>query len=196
MTLRHGPRLLRRRLAAGLVTAAALAGGPGLLGACGSAGNAHASPTASGSDQVLPVAMNPITNTATTEAFTIDSVLVENNEDASGAAVDDHLEITVTNASDTELSGFEVFYRYHDPITDVSESYYAALPASFTIAAGATRVIHFDDTGTADHFAVNAYSLYYTDLNALDVTVEVSADGAAPQTTTVQKDAGGAEVPD
>ena len=64
------------------------------------------------------------------------------------------------------------------------------------IPAGGSRVIHFDSTGTPDHFPVNKFSLYYTSINQLDVTVEVSATGAAVQTTTLQKDAGGAEVPD
>ena len=43
---------------------------------------------------------------------------------------------------------------------------------------------------------MNKFSLYYTSINQLEVKVEVSAQGAAVQTITVQKDAGGAEVPD
>jgi hypothetical protein len=57
-------------------------------------------------------------------------------------------------------------------------------------------VAHFDNTGATDHFPVNKYSLYATSVNALDVEVIVSADGAAVQTATIQKDAGGAETPD
>ena len=40
------------------------------------------------------------------------------------------------------------------------------------------------------------FSLYATSANALDVTVVVSAADAAPQTATVQKDAGGTETAD
>lgn len=211
MTTNHTPSRPRRRLAAATLAAMTLAGSAGLLAACGGSNTATtAAPTATtavdntngGSsdqaptDQVLPVDANPITNTATTQAFTIDGVLVENNEDGDGNAVDDHLEITVTNTSSADLAGFEVFYTYDDPTDGLTESYYTQLPANFTVAAGETRVIHFDNTGAPDHFAVNAYSLYYTDTNALDVTIEVSATNAAPQTATVQKDAGGAEVPD
>ncbi len=71
-----------------------------------------------------------------------------------------------------------------------------ALVGMATVDAGGSRTIHFDSTGATDHFPVNKYSLYYTSTNAMDVTVEVSAQGAAPVTTTVAKDAGGAEVPD
>ena len=211
MTTKPIPRQhrLRGRLGAGLLAAAALAGSAGLLAACGGSSTPDASPTTTASSdstgmstpsaaagQVLPVDTNPITNPATAQAFTIDSVLVENNEDGNGNAVDDHLEITLTNTSNTDLNGFEVFYTYDDPTDGISESYYAQLPADFTVASGATRVIHFDNTGATDHFPVNAFSLYYTDVNALDVTVEVSATDAAPQTATVRRDAGGAEVPD
>ncbi|MCB0993482.1 MAG: hypothetical protein KDB21_00225 [Acidimicrobiales bacterium] len=209
----------RRKIAAVALSALTLTGGAGFLAACGGSSNSgatSAAPTATaaatdtggtdgttgssgsqtGTDQVLPVDANPITNAATTQAFTIDNVLVENNEDASGNAVDDHLEITITNTSSADLTGFEVFYTYDDATDGLTESYYAQLPTDFTVAAGATRVIHFDNTSAPDHFPVNAYSLYYTDVNALDVTVEVSATDAAPQTATVQKDAGGAEIPD
>ena len=68
--------------------------------------------------------------------------------------------------------------------------------ADFTIPAGGNRTAHFDDTGAPDHYPVNKYSLYYTDTNALDVTVTVSAQGVKVQTATITKDEGGAEVAD
>jgi hypothetical protein len=145
---------------------------------------------------VLPVAANPVTNNSTVQALSIDSVLVENNVDDSGAATSDHLEIALTNTGHDELSAFEVYYTFTDPTTHDTESYYLALPDSFTITAGGTRVAHFDNTGSVDHFPVNDFSLYYTDTNALEVSVEVSAVDAATQTSTVRKDAGGAEQAD
>ena len=144
----------------------------------------------------LPVTDNPITNSSTDQTLTIDSVLVENNEDADGNAVDDHLEIALTNTGTDPLTGFEVFYTFTDTTTDASESYYAALPDTFTIEPGSSRVAHFDNTGATDHFPTNDFSLYKTSTNAQEVTVEVSARGAAVQTATVQKDAGGAEEAD
>jgi len=192
-----------RSIALGAALVGALA-----LTACGSDSTASPTPAASdpvttvtdasagASGPVLPVTSSPIANPATDQRFTIDSVLVENNEDADGNAVDDHLEIALTNTSTAELNGFEVFYTLDDPTASVSESYYLALPASFTIPAGSSRVIHFDNTGAPDHFAVNDFSLFTTSVNALDVTVDVGATDAAVQTATVQKDAGGAETAD
>ena len=148
------------------------------------------------SGPVLPVVANPIDNSSTVHALTIDSVLVENNVDSAGQAAGDHLEIALTNSGAAELTGVEVFYTFTDPTTNVSESYYTTLPADFTIPAGTRRIAHFDNTGGTDHFPVNEFSVYYTDTNALDVTVVVSASGAAVQTITVHKDAGGAETAD
>jgi hypothetical protein len=176
-----------------------------LAAACGGPSSTSGDSSSSGTQQpagdqsagaVLPVTENPIANTSTAQNLTIDNVLVENNEDASGEAVDDHLEIALTNTGTTDLSTFEVYYTITDPQTSDTESYYTQLPTDFTIAGGDSRVIHFDNTGATDHFPVNQYSLYYTDPNALDLTVEVSAAGSAPQTATVAKDAGGAEEAD
>ncbi|MDE0805070.1 MAG: hypothetical protein OSA99_17320 [Acidimicrobiales bacterium] len=201
---RNRPRRVRR-----VAAALALAGGLGLA-ACGGGGSSAPTaatdttttnpttdaPSADSAGQVLPVTSNPITNTATDKTLTIDSVLVENNVDTSGAAADDHLEIAVSNTGSTDLTAVEVYYTITDPTTSTSESYYTDLGADFTVPAGGSRTIHFDNTGATDHFPANQYSLYYTSTNQLDVEVEVSAQGAAVQTATVNKDAGGAEVPD
>ena len=152
--------------------------------------------TAAAGGLVLPVADNPIANASAVQALKVDSVLVENNVDSSGKAASDHLEIALTNTGTGELTAFEVFYSFTDPTTSVTENYYAKLPAEFTIPAGGQRIAHFDNTGAPDHFPVNEFSLYYTDTNALDVSVTVSATDAAIQTTTLQKDAGGAEAAD
>ena len=199
----------RNRRPFALVAIAITAGG--VLAACGGgtsattatngAGSTAAAPTdtgsAAGAGVVLPVDTNPISNTATADGLRIDSVLVENNVDpATGATADDHLEIALSNTTNVELSGFEIFYTFTDPATGVTENYYLKLPADFTIPAGGTRTAHFDDSGLPDHFPVNKFSLYYTDTNALDVTVTVSALDVKPQTTSITKDAGGAETAD
>lgn len=182
------------------IAAVALAAGVVLAACGGSSSSAPPSSTSSSSTgsgaQVLPVTDNPITNTSTVEALKIDSVLVENNVDpATGTDAADHLEIALQNTGSTDLANVEVFTTFTDPTTNTSESYYTRLPASFSIPAGGTRIAHFDDTGAPDHFPVNKYSLYATSTNALEVSVTVSAEGAAVQTATVQKDAGGAENP-
>ena len=189
---------IKSRFAARLAAGVLLAGVA--VSACG--GTASTTPTTvagettSAGGQVLPVAGNPINNTSTVEALKIDSVLVENNVDAAGNAADDHLEIALTNTGSAGLTGFEVYYTFTDPTAGTSESYYTRLPDSFTIPPGGGRILHFDNSGAPDHFPVNEFSLYATSLDALDVTVEVSAQGAAPQTAAVQKDAGGEETSD
>ncbi len=197
-TMNHANSYLNKRFRAGALVAGLLVGSAALA-ACG--GNSSSNPvpstaaTATGSP-VLPVTSNPISNDSTVQALTIDSVLVENNVDAAGKAVTDHLEIALTNTGTAELIGFEAYYTFTDATTDTTESYYARLPDSFTIPAGGKRIAHFDNTGAVDHFPVSDFSLYYTDINPLEVTVTVSATDTAAQTVTVQKDAGGAEAAD
>lgn len=160
-------------------------------------GTSTTSPAAGNSSQVLPVAANPITNTSTAPGLTIKSVLVENNEDpATKKVVADHLEIALQNSSTATLSGFEVYYTFTDRKTKDTEGYYADLGPDFTIPAGSSRIVHFDQTGSVDHFPDNNYSLYHESKNALDVTVQVSAKGVAVADASVKKDAGGPENPD
>jgi hypothetical protein len=187
-------------VAAATVAAVLLAGCGGSSTSGSASGQSTTTTIAAGAtdtSQVLPVTDNPIKNDATAATLKIDSVLVENNVDPdTGKAADDHLEIALSNTGTTELGGVEVFYTFDDPTAQQSESYYTKLPADFTIPAGGTRTVHFDNSGAVDHFPVNKFSLYSTSTNAMDVTVVVSAQGAAVQTATVKKDAGGAENPD
>jgi hypothetical protein len=170
-----------------------------LLAAC--SGSSAASPStndgaAAAGGPVLPVTANPIHNSSTVQALTVDSVLVENNVDSTGKVADDHLEIALTNTGSAELTEFQVSYTFTDPATRATESYYAVLPADFTIPVGGHRVAHFDNSGGVDHFPVDQYSLYYTDTASLEVSVTVSATDTAVQTVTLTKDAGGAETAD
>jgi hypothetical protein len=204
MNPRNAPSARRRVIAAAI----SLTIGAAVLASCGGSSSSKPTDSVAGQTpgsaapspvggQVLPVQENPITNASAVEGLTIDSVLVENNVDpATGNDAADHLEIAVSNIGANELSGFEVFYTITDATDDLTENYYFELPATFTVPAGGKRVIHFDESGETDHFPVNLYSLYYTDKNALDLTVVVSAEGAAIQTAQVAKDAGGAENPD
>ncbi len=91
------------------------------------------------------------------------------------------------------LSQIEIYYKITDRMRGVSEGYYTKLDR-FTIAPGATRVAHFDQTGAKDHYPVNKYSLYYTDKNALVVNITASSPTVKIATFTVKKDAGGAEA--
>ncbi len=155
-----------------------------------------ASATAAATGPVLPAKENPIKNASTVQALKVESVHVEDNVDSAGKAVNDHLEVTLSNTGKTDLSGFEFYYTYTDKSTKVTESYYAKLPDTFAIPAGGKRVAHFDNTGAVDHFPVNKFSVFYSSKNALDGSVVVSASGAAPQTATLTKALGGAEAAD
>jgi hypothetical protein len=208
------PHITTPRRRNGLGLTIVLAATAGFLAACGGGSTTTPAPApvdsvivsgapaatdvpAAGGAAVLPVDSNPITNTATATGLVIDSVLVENNVDAAtGKDASDHLEIALSNTGSTELAGFEIFYTFTDQKTGVTENYYAKLPADFTIAGGSQRVVHFDDSGAPDHFAMNKFSLYSTSLSALDVSVTVSAEGVAVQTSTTKKDEGGAETAD
>jgi hypothetical protein len=200
-----------KRLSGGLAFGGLVFGGlvfaGAILGACSSSSpkapadaasvSASAAPDSTAPDSaVLPVPSNPITNTATAQTLKIDSVLVENNLDATGKAASDHLEVALSNTGTTDLGGIELFYTFTDPTTATTEHYYTKLPADFTVPAGGKRIVHFDDTGAPDHFAVNKFSLYYTNTNAMDVSVTVSAKDAAVQKFDLKKDAGGAEAAD
>ena len=198
MITTHTSRPLRNRLAALGLLAGTIA-----LSACSSGTTTKSTTTTSppaaaggAAIQVLPAKENPIKNTSTVQALKIDSVHVEDNVDAAGKAINDHLEVALSNTGSTPLNGLEFYYTFTDPTTKVTESYYAKLPDSFTIPAGGKREAHFDNTGAPDHFPVNKFSLYYTSKNALDGSVIVSAAAATAQTTTFKKAAGGTEAAD
>ena len=184
-------------VAIGLV--AVLASGCGGSGSSGSPTTPSSQATTTGapastSKAVLPVAKNPIANSSTAPGLTITKALVENNVSPdTGKAVDDHLEVALMNTGAKPLDKVEVYVRISDPAKGIAEGYHSTL-GGFSIAPGATRVAHFDNTGATDHFPVNKYSLYYTDKNALVVDVTASSPKVKPATFTVKKDAGGAEA--
>ncbi|MCP9487499.1 MAG: hypothetical protein MSC30_16750 [Gaiellaceae bacterium MAG52_C11] len=188
---------MTRALALGALalTLASLVSGCGGGGGASSASSAPTSTAAAAATgRVLPVPKNPISNASTAPGLTITKALVENNVSPdTGKAVDDHLEIALRNTSSKPLDRIGVYYRITDPARGVSEGYYTKLDR-VTIDPGASRVVHFDPTGAADHYPVNKYSLYYTDKNALVVDVIASARNVKPATFTVKKDAGGAEA--
>lgn len=135
-------------------------------------------------------AENPITESSTTAGFTINSILVENNVDASNQAVADHLELSLTNTGTTELTNFDIYYTITDLTTNQVQSFYRTLP-DFALAAGETKSLHFDNAEQPNHFSVDPNSMYYLDHNQLRVDVILHTAGYAPQTATVNKDPGG-----
>lgn len=184
----------RRRIATAVANTTIA--GAMLLASCSSTASKPTTTTNIGA-AVLPAETNPILNNSTADGLTIDSVLVENNVDSeTGKTADDHLEMALSNTSTTTLTNIEIFYTFTNPRSGLTESYFTKLPSTFSIPPGGTRIAHFDDSGRPDHFAVNKFSLYYTDIEQLNVTVTVSAPNFKIQTTDLTKDAGGAEAAD
>ncbi len=145
---------------------------------------------------VLPITSgNPIVNTATQKGFEIVSGIAENNVDASGKVVNDHIEIKIKNTSGKVQSNFEVFYTIKDITTNQTDAYYSKL-TNFVLAAGESKSIHFDNTGQAGHYAENKYSLYHTSPNQMRINVSVSTPGYAIQSIDIHKDAGKPEKVD
>ncbi len=138
---------------------------------------------------------NPIHNTATTEGFKITSLMVENNTDAAGNPVSDHLQFTLQNLTNQDLSNFEGYYTITDTSTNKKEGYYKKL-TGYVLKAGATQTINFDTNQGTGHFTVNTHSLYFTSTNKLQFTVMVSTPGYKVETASVEKAAGGAETKD
>lgn len=138
---------------------------------------------------------NPIKNNATAEGFKINSVMVENNTDPAGNPVSDHLELVLQNLTNRDLSNFEIYYTITDTVTNKKEGYYKKL-VNYTLKAGATQSINFDNKSGAGHFSANAHSLYFTSTNKLHFVVIISTPGYKIETTSIDKAAGGAETKD
>ena len=138
---------------------------------------------------------NPITNTATTQGFKISSVMAENNTDVAGNPVSDHLQLTLQNLTNQDLSNFEVYYTITDTVTNKKEGYYKKL-TNYVLKAGASQTINFDTKQGDGHYSVNTHNLYFTSTNKLLFTVMVSTPGYKVETASIEKSAGGAETKD
>lgn len=136
---------------------------------------------------------NPIQEASTQTGFKINTILVENNVNPTGGGAPDHLELSLTNTASSDLSNFDVYYTIKDLTTNDMQAYYRALPG-FTLKAGETKSLHFDNTGQPNHFSANPNSMYYTDPNQLQVEATLHAKGFAAQTASVKKDASDAET--
>jgi hypothetical protein len=138
-------------------------------------------------------AANPIKEGSTTVGFTIDSIAVENNVDVSGAGVPDHLELAISNTTQSDIDGFDIYYTLTDSVTGAEQSFYQSLP-TFILKAGEKAQLHFDTTGQPGHFRADPNSMFYTGQNALTVDVVLHAAGFAPQTVSVHKDSPSSEA--
>lgn len=138
---------------------------------------------------------DPIQNMATAPGFKISAIKVENNTDAAGNPVSDHLQLTLQNVTDKELTNFEVYYSITDTVTGKKEGYYKKLNA-YVLSPKTSQSIHFDNKPGSSHFTANTHSLYFTSSNKLQFTVMVSTAGYRTESAQATKAAGGAETKD
>lgn len=188
----------RRFTAAVLAGAVALAAltGCAATATTGSVASSTSASTSGSSDTVLPVDANPIVNDSTTPGLSVTYAAVEDNVDqATGQAISDQLELTIANATSTDVSGLEVFYTMTDTTTGQSESYYQDLGA-LVVPAGSKVTVYFDNGTATGHYPENTFSIYRSSSNQVDFTIEVSTPGLAPAMATATKGVGTGEVAD
>lgn len=108
----------------------------------------------------------------------------------------DHLEITMTNTSATEINNFDIYYTITDKVDKNKEAYYQVL-SGFSIKPGESKTIHFDNKTTeAGHYFGNMNGLYGTSKNGLTFNAQLHANGFKALDFVVEKAKGTAEVAD
>ncbi|MCL4369032.1 MAG: hypothetical protein M1337_07700 [Actinobacteria bacterium] len=149
--------------------------------------------SAPGSAQVLPVATNPIVNTATQDGLQITGAMAENNVDpATKKDLADRLQFTIKNTGTQPVNNPEVYYQMTDSTTKKTEGYYQKL-TGISVAPGAEATVYFDNVSGAGHYPENAYSLYRTSPNEVVIAIEASATGYKPATGQAVKSVGTGE---
>ena len=149
----------------------------------------------SGASQTLPIASNPIVNTATAPLLQVTYAAAENNvEPNTKAAISDRLELTVKNLSAKPLSGLEIYYEMTDIVTKAKEGYYQKL-TGLVIGANQSTTIYFDGKPQPGHYPENQFSLYRTSPNEVDIKIWVSAKDSKIAHATAVKSVGTGEKP-
>jgi len=171
---------------------------PGLV-ACGSdspSGDAAQAESTGSAAKVLPVDKNPITNTSTDAFLEVTYAALEDNVDpATGGAVNDCLELTLSNTGPDPLTDIEVYYEFTDVTTAKHEAYHQPLDG-LEIPAGGEQTVYFDNKTGPGHYPENEFSIYRSSANQVDVAVQASAVGAKIATATASKEAGTGEEAD
>jgi len=134
---------------------------------------------------------NLINETSTTSLpVKIKDARVEDNVNAS-----DHLEITMINTGNAALKDFDLYYTVTDTVTKKVEGYYVKL-TGFTLEAGATKTLHFDNKQGDLHYSGNFNGIYGTSKNEVQFQGQIHAAGYAPIEFSTKKSKGTAEVAD
>ena len=159
-------------------------------------GTSSSNTSSSDPQDVIPgLYTNPIQNTATQEGFTIGSVAIENNTDAKGRVVNDHLEFSLKNTTGSDLTNFTIYYTMNDMVTHKKEGY-SKLLTGFTLKTHDTQTLHFDGNSGTNHFSINKENVYYKSTNKVHFEITISTPGYKVQTAQIDKSEGGAETKD
>ena len=176
--------------------AAPAASAPAASAPAASAPAASAPAASAAGGVVLPVAANPIVNTATAATLEISFAGVEDLVDpATGKALDDRLMLTLQNTGSTPLTGIEVYYEMTDVTTGAMEAYYQKLDG-LSIPAGQETTVYFDNKTDPGHYPENQFSIYRSSTNEVDFAIQASAVGAKIATATAVKAIGTGEKVD
>lgn len=128
--------------------------------------------------------------------FIITNVIVENNYDQlTKKDAPDHLEITLKNTGQKDISNFTVYYTITDVNTTQKESYLIPL-LGFKLTNGQENTIHINTRETTGHYRLNPNGMYFTSKDQLQVDVVVNAPGYQAQKVSIKKDAAGEELQD
>lgn len=135
--------------------------------------------------------VNPIkeTNTALLPVK-IKDIRVQDNVNAT-----DHLEIALTNTGKVDLKNFDCYFTVVDTVTKAKEGYYVKL-TGFTLEAGATKTLHFDNKTAQLHYNGNMNGIYGTSKNEVTFSGEIHSKDYAPMNFSAVKAKGTAEVAD
>ncbi len=147
-------------------------------------------------DTTPVMAENTIPAGGAAAPFRIVEALVENNFDPiAKIAATDHLELLVKNTGTVDVTGFSLYYRITDADSGAVEGYLRPLDSLILPGSGEVR-LHLDDSGLPGHFRANPNGIYTTSQAGKTFNVTLAAQGFAPVTVEIAKDAGGAETAD
>ena len=139
---------------------------------------------------------NPMALTGAAAPCVIREALVANNHDpVAKADATDHLELLVSITGPAALTGLSIHYSFTDADSGIVEASFRQLDG-FEIPTGGEARLHIDDGVVPGHFRANPNSIYTTSQAAKSVSVVLMADGFAPVSVEIAKDAGGAEAAD
>jgi len=127
----------------------------------------------------------------------INKILVENNVDPiTKKGISDHLEVFVTNTSNSPIPNLTLYYKDIDNSGTVVPQSYIINLKWLILKPNKKTSIHVDLSWKPGHFRANPNSMYYLDKNGQTFEVTLNAKWFNAVTKTIKKDPGGPELAD